>query len=371
MLSPRTLYLGRGDIHFECREGLICESIPSEEGMPSHSYYPALKPMYLRMAGLGAHDFETSYKKFQELWREILEYYSQTVLSHEEDRLLAIAGIVSVPQWRLRLQSSFGLWMPSFLDELCWCIDERTPSSERRVSSFDFVPTWSWMRLVGSKVVNMEEFPYRSEPLDRLYSATVIEYPETTPFVQLPKLSTFRTTLVLEARCVRCRVVKVEDSIGQSKLVLVPCTPPPIEVYGDEEPCDSSAPSNSTLKRLYGNEQGQRMCSFDADRPSTLAEGQTLHCLLVKRYRMTDRFGAVHVWDFCLVLQLERDGDYRVFTRVGVYCEGNSKLDVKERAGKISFDDNDKDDEELMRILVSRRLMFPSEEGEEMEVVIR
>jgi len=370
MLSPRTLYFGRGDIHFECREELICESKPSEESGHPHSYYLSLKRTYLKLIKLDTYPFEEACQRFQRLWREILESYSQTSLRHEEDRLSAIAGIVSIPQKLLGLRSSYGLWEAFFIDELCWYVADGRRSSERRRSQFDHLPTWSWLSLVDSEVVNMEDIPYRSEPLDRLYNAKVTELPESTPYVQLPKLSAYRSTLKLKARVIRCRATKIENSIGRGLWALVPFTLPPREVYGDEELDEPSAPSKSTLQKLYDSMSERRICSFDADLPDTLNEGQTLHCLLIKRDRMTDRFGTVHVWDFCLVLHME-EGERGVFTRVGAYCEGNSKLDIKEREGKMSYDDADEEDDELMEMLVTRRLMFPGEQGEETEVVVR
>jgi hypothetical protein len=366
MLSSRTLYFGRGDIHFECREGLICEARPTKKGWPSHSKYPQLKQIYLELIKLDVASDKESLYKFQCLWRLILGSYSCTSLSHEEDRLISIAGVVSAPQNSLRLQSSFGFWLAFFLGELCWYVDKETSPREPGVSRFDHLPTWSWMRLVDSKIANMEEIPKRSEPLDTLYTAKVTEYPDTTPFVQVPKLATYRSTLRMKGRCVRCHPKIMENTAKERIWTLVPVLVSSKELRGDEAPAELWPPCDLFIARLYSTGGA---CSFHPDFPSTLVEGEDLYCLLVKRERWTDGF-TVHIWDFGLVLKLEEDGVCSVFTRVGTYLEGNSKMYIQERKHQMSHDHNDAADDELMEMLISRRLIFPGE-GEEMEVTIR
>jgi hypothetical protein len=377
MLSPRTIYFGQCDIHFECRKALTCESKPSEEDPEdggAHSWWLWLKRVYLKLLELGDHPTDRSLQKFQKRWGEILETYSETSLSHEEDRLSAISGIISITQEPLGLRTTFGLFTAFFLDELCWYISYsmgRTVFTEPRVSQFEHMPTWSWLHLTGSAVCNLNNFPYRSKSLDRLYAARETTSPDCTPFIQLPELSRYRNLLGLMAWCVRCRPVRVVDSIRANTWVLVPFDTPPKEVYGDDAECHTWPPFESTLRELFDPISQGRSCHFMADQPSTITEGQDLYCLLLKRDRMRDRFGAVHMWDFGLVLQKNTEDGHDVFTRVGAYCEGNSRLDIKERESRTDVPEDQKDDEELMDLMTQRRWMFPGAEGEEMEVLIR
>ncbi|KAF2687830.1 hypothetical protein K458DRAFT_294473, partial [Lentithecium fluviatile CBS 122367] len=105
MLSPRTLYFGHDNIHFECCEGLICAKAPEcKEGRTCHAHRDfSLKFIFLTLITLDAHPLTDSLHTFQQMWRRILRYYSETALSHQEGRLSAIAGVVSALQDNLRL----------------------------------------------------------------------------------------------------------------------------------------------------------------------------------------------------------------------------------------------------------------------------
>jgi hypothetical protein len=75
-------------------------------------------------------------------------------LSREQDRLVDISGMASILQTQLRMEASFGLWLPFFLTELLWTTtrnqahlqrDGKTPAGRR----LHFLPSWSWASLIN------------------------------------------------------------------------------------------------------------------------------------------------------------------------------------------------------------------------------
>ncbi|KAF1949571.1 HET-domain-containing protein, partial [Byssothecium circinans] len=147
MLSPRTLFFDRDLIHFECREGLLCESCP--EYKDHESNYQSATRLHRELTSMSPRRREKSIQSFRRLWRIILPQYSATKLSHQDDRLSAIAGIVSSPQELLNLEAAFGLWTAFFVDELCWCAHRWLSEDDLRQNWTPpkHIPTWSWMRL--------------------------------------------------------------------------------------------------------------------------------------------------------------------------------------------------------------------------------
>jgi hypothetical protein len=368
MLSPRTLYFGRDDIHWECREGgLICQSKPKAQKEAPWGAHDdlALKSIYLRLMKLNPEDFSDSLERFQRLWRTILQFYCNTRLSHEEDRLSAIAGIVSAPQKNLGLQASFGLWLAFLLDELCWFVNTRR-DEEVTLSRFDNVPTWSWLHVSNFRLRYMKHIPYRSTWKKTLYTAKVTTDPIPTPFVQIPKLLEYSNDLKLKGRCVRCCTDKIENNTWT--LFPVPEELNKNSSSKDEEQESLNDLTNETITDLYTHRsRGGQRCYFYPDTPGTMIAARFLHCLLLKRETRNDRFGLMHVWDFCLVLEQSKKG--RSFKRVGVYCECISALDFKDLGAQILQLLKRNYDPDMLERLENGLLMFPRS-GPDMEVTI-
>lgn len=158
VLSPRTVYFGSHHLHWECRESLLCENYPEFEhgSLIDHSQDQSpLKSIYHELISMSGGQREKAMSRFQGLWRRVLPPYRSTNLSHEDDCLSAIAGIVTFAQDLLGMHAAFGLWKDFLLDELCWFARY---SAEENVmhTQFDYVPTWSWMQISRLDAISIE-----------------------------------------------------------------------------------------------------------------------------------------------------------------------------------------------------------------------
>ncbi|KAH7092292.1 heterokaryon incompatibility protein-domain-containing protein [Paraphoma chrysanthemicola] len=77
------------------------------------------------------------------IWKDLIKDYSTRSMTNEEDKLNAIAGIVTYFQEQMNDVYLAGLWKKHLLYELSWYIEgANRPSSKR-------APSWSWMALEG------------------------------------------------------------------------------------------------------------------------------------------------------------------------------------------------------------------------------
>ena len=114
LLSPRTLYFGHENLHWECREGFVCENNPSfkaEEFSHGHYNYVNHKSLYLKVreAPLSTLDIKEDENLALMLWGNVMRAYSRMTLSWQEDKLAALAGIARSFQPRLGMEASFGV----------------------------------------------------------------------------------------------------------------------------------------------------------------------------------------------------------------------------------------------------------------------
>ncbi|KAI1103949.1 HET-domain-containing protein [Jackrogersella minutella] len=91
------------------------------------------------------------------IWREIVEQYTLRELGFEEDRPLAIGGVVDFLSERFGDECHFGIWKSNPLIWLLWkavCPGERT--------TIQGMPTWSWMSITGA--VDLDSVVYFDKP---------------------------------------------------------------------------------------------------------------------------------------------------------------------------------------------------------------
>jgi hypothetical protein len=81
------------------------------------------------------------------IWYQLISAYTVCELSHEEDRLIALAGLAQRIQSKTGWQYLAGLWRQSLFHNLRW---NRTGEAKERSKSY-IPPTWSWAS-VGGKV---------------------------------------------------------------------------------------------------------------------------------------------------------------------------------------------------------------------------
>jgi hypothetical protein len=77
------------------------------------------------------------------IWKDLIKDYSTRSLTKEEDKLNAIAGIVTYFQEHMNDVYLAGLWTKHLLQELSWKIEGAKKTRNKRA------PSWSWMALDG------------------------------------------------------------------------------------------------------------------------------------------------------------------------------------------------------------------------------
>lgn len=121
LMSSRTVHFCRNDIMWECREQRLCERCSvygSNSNVPPTSDRPDRKNIFKMLSG----DNEESHSvaEFQRVWSSMLHEYSQTVLSNDDDRLSALAGIAQIPQQLLAREVAFRMRHSFLTDDILW-----------------------------------------------------------------------------------------------------------------------------------------------------------------------------------------------------------------------------------------------------------
>ena len=127
LLCPRTIYYGPLGLHWECRQGLVCEDYPSFEAGHKGSYMSLHNPKQryfdLRELPRKVPNNEIKEQEVEDsalwFWADIIYHYTSTRLTHKEDALAALAGIAQAFQDYFHLKASFGVCKPSYLASHC------------------------------------------------------------------------------------------------------------------------------------------------------------------------------------------------------------------------------------------------------------
>ncbi|KAH7402294.1 heterokaryon incompatibility protein-domain-containing protein [Phaeosphaeria sp. MPI-PUGE-AT-0046c] len=157
ILSPRLLIFGKDSVGWKCTA--------ADNGMYSwtdwNGYCASTGLTTLRVGKDGAvtrpamsvysPDFST-YRQSQQaerlplmfrIWKDLIKDYSMRSLTNEDDKLNAIAGIVTYFQKHMDDVYLVGFWKNYLLQDLSWKITRATKPSRKRA------PSWSWMALDG------------------------------------------------------------------------------------------------------------------------------------------------------------------------------------------------------------------------------
>ncbi|KAI1745297.1 heterokaryon incompatibility protein-domain-containing protein [Xylaria scruposa] len=357
MMAPRTLRFTADEIVWECRESQMCQRCTDDafrtsqmkrrKKAPNHKeIFSSLQQdlggdpsSFIRLFELkttALQDSSVSFR-FHIFWNQIVSDYSRTNLSHDQDKLSALAGIAALPQQQLRYQASFGLWHPFFLDELVWSVD---PDS-RRYNSLKEVPSWSWIGINGGvhKLSGRSSMLHELLPQRTVRSASIVRLPTATTFTeisalcdQFPQAMSFRiSTWLAGCRPVPC----VQRRGGIWDWTLIP-TERSMDTYIQEFVASAgeiyrhclSGESSPTAFRQLGFETRPELSPLrrieyypDVETEPT----RDLVCCLIKRILYIDDYegrgtGASILVDYGIVLELAPDtsGCYR---RRGVYKE--------------------------------------------------
>ncbi|KAJ4412427.1 hypothetical protein N0V82_008822 [Gnomoniopsis sp. IMI 355080] len=167
ILAPRTLYFCKNQLFWECRELHACETLPG--GIPSELLSGInVEPSQLETAPIKS--FERSIRQLQEaesrnedmdrrradslpqyrsvydIWNDILLTYVRCSLTKDEDKLVALSGVVKDFASAAGDEYLAGLWRRNFINELLWLVGEE-PWEDIRPSvrpSLYRAPSWSW-----------------------------------------------------------------------------------------------------------------------------------------------------------------------------------------------------------------------------------
>lgn len=344
MLSPRTLFFGRDEIHWECRKGVVCAYEPDFERphFPARLQYIPIKQAYIKIRSLETNPLSgNAIQQFRPLWANVIKSYSQTNLSHADDKLAAIAGVASIAQKKLKIEASFGLWLPFLLDELLWEVDLSAPQqqglgpepteNEDQVSvSIPVGPSWSWANTRGKTTFIDEPKPGTDRPVsdvEKLYSATLLASPPPTPFIGLHTLMSQRPTpssVRIRGPFSKCRARPHWINFRICGFNLEPDRP----ISETERPRSFYLPYNgphSQLPYYFSNHHNNVIkrrkvaCAFQPDLPITKPT-DNLVCVLIKRVRYKPCLDPLIVRDVALVLQ-HTGADSNQYRRVGIYTE--------------------------------------------------
>ncbi|OAK94757.1 hypothetical protein IQ06DRAFT_81513 [Phaeosphaeriaceae sp. SRC1lsM3a] len=144
LLSTRILYYDRDQIYWDCITLSASESSPItasllEEKDPDEIW--ALK--LVRRTLVGPLASEALRHRISDAWVEIIKNYSARELTIQEDRLIALKGILEPLKKILGEDPIAGMWRQDFWRQLTWWIDK--PAQSYTGESPYSAPSWSWL----------------------------------------------------------------------------------------------------------------------------------------------------------------------------------------------------------------------------------
>lgn len=129
-LARRCLHFGKRQLYWECTSMLASESVPF--GYPGMDYsFKKLDPLLPHRSSTGTALVKT--------WERLVQTYTQTGLTKETDKLVAISGLAKALAAQSDVQYLAGLWNYDLEHQLRWY----AASPSKRPDVFR-APSWSW-----------------------------------------------------------------------------------------------------------------------------------------------------------------------------------------------------------------------------------
>ena len=146
LLSQRILYTTKHGLFWECLDNSSSESCPF--GIPNVTDgFRASDERRVKQLMLKSHLSSREREMFLCMWRRnVVEEYSQRLLTRENDKLVAAAGITAKFASQLNDVCVAGIWKLDAARSLYW--HTARPSVPRRPRKVVF-PTWSWYSVEG------------------------------------------------------------------------------------------------------------------------------------------------------------------------------------------------------------------------------
>ncbi|KAL9039821.1 MAG: hypothetical protein Q9180_002300 [Flavoplaca navasiana] len=147
LLSPRLLYFGHTQVFWECSELQACES--HSLGSPTLEHYIPLGHNTDNLFNLQK-DRDMKPTAIQDArisgtWELTVEKYTQSHLTEERDRLIAISAVAREIKPILQCRYLAGHWEKDLVMQLCW--DMPHPGGYRPTTYR--APSWSWASVEG------------------------------------------------------------------------------------------------------------------------------------------------------------------------------------------------------------------------------
>ena len=140
LLSPKTLHYTKTQLFWECRESKACESSPHP--YPKIRKDPFASPKYLEstheLYGLDAEPLHRH-------WPEIIEKYTDTLMTELEDKLIAISGLARQVYSITKDKYCAGIWREDLVTQLLW----RLKRPQNKIDLPYRAPSWSWASTEG------------------------------------------------------------------------------------------------------------------------------------------------------------------------------------------------------------------------------
>jgi hypothetical protein len=191
LLSKRTVHFGH-QLYWECAALRASETFPIGINYPDQ---PALVDDFVQrlktqlQTPRPGQDKANTARALHSIWCSIVSFYSNTELTKETDRLVAISGIATSIMTRYAFQSDdyiAATWKPCLPEQLLWARDENCSHWSKDKGNFDHAPSWSWASCSGrTKFTKINLRP----PFGRIYLISVISISDFENSASIPQNS--------------------------------------------------------------------------------------------------------------------------------------------------------------------------------------
>lgn len=347
LLAPRVLHFCHNQISWECSE------FQEAEGHPEMYSTTRLKDGYLveerpsksltadsarllreaRLRGVSDDDKYMKHLYIFELWKRIVETYTQTQLTNPDDILIALAGIArqfSEGMFFTNSQSGYvaGLWSQNLESQLLWYVNDAyvdgnfvNPAKRHA----ERAPSFSWASIdteYGVTYADVTDYgAARLEELRR--SSTEMRGEDSDPSEELLiKITGHHITLV-----------DIENPFGMIKkgqLLIKPRYLQRIELH--KLPESRRVPFSWTMKNAADSRRPREISNINLDAPNSdkdiFEDDAELYCMPTAFGPRTEQRANRHL--YCLLLKYQgpvnfpisgsesKEGQYREFKRIGI-----------------------------------------------------
>jgi hypothetical protein len=152
LLSPRILYYGHEQLHWDCISQSASEISPVgvsllDDANSGETW--AFRLIRRTIAGKG--DPGILAKLIADVWIYVVENYSARALTKPSDKLIALQGVIAALEGVLNLPSVAGMWQQDLWKQLLWW-SAGPPIYESYQSPPFPAPTWSWLSAKGAVI---------------------------------------------------------------------------------------------------------------------------------------------------------------------------------------------------------------------------